>query len=606
VVISAPAERQKPLKHESVGSFAPSRSQSFNCNIGTTRSTSAFWRIARNSASSNLDYCLLGVDTFKQDGKDVIRLGFVLKILWGTEISLDGDGGFGIHIMTKHYMFKPISVQSLWTTIQSLHAICSRLRPQRKCTTDKDWVKDYSDGINSPQSCINQWNEMPDILSRRPPLPDEFAVISDEAVSSEEKKTVIRSKLRQIMKTEDLDDITSKTIRIKLEMDLNQKLEEFKSFIDEEILLIFGQMDPASKIFEFMYLGSEWNASNLEELNTNGITHIMNVTREIDNFFPASFKYLNIREYDVKETDLMKYWDQTNTFVSDCIKTGGKVLIHCKMGISRSASTVCAFAMKHFSWTLDKSLQYIKERRPIINPNEGFRHQLAVYEGILDASRKRKSFRRSNRSKSESYAQTMRNARNIVNKENNRNEDTTPGDTKEVYCYSTIAAYFKQLQDNTSSEKVTSKKGAQEFNANCKATSHPSQCTCNLEVELKVSDGDTYKHENATEAKHIEKDFSNIPIHIRQNQTWQEVLRKEQGSRNRKLTRHPLRKKTEPILSFNKKSSDLSSILPDATMGEVLSVKTLADMFDLRLSTINRVTEKSVRLDNGEERCTDC
>ena len=79
----------------SVGSFAPSRSQSFNCNIGTTRSTSAFWRIARNSASSNLDYCLLGVDTFKQDGKDVIRLGFVLKILWGTEISLDGDGGFG-------------------------------------------------------------------------------------------------------------------------------------------------------------------------------------------------------------------------------------------------------------------------------------------------------------------------------------------------------------------------------------------------------------------------------------------------------------------------------------------------------------------------------
>ena len=201
-------------------------------------------------------------------------------------------------------------------------------------------------------------------------MPDEFAVLSDEAVSSEEKKTLIRSKLRQIMKTEDLDDITSKTIRIKLEVDLNQKLEEFKSFIDEEILLIFGQMDPASKIFEFMYLGSEWNASNLEELNTNGITHIMNITREIDNFFPASFKYLNIREYDVKETDLMKYWDQTYTFVSDCIKTGGKVLIHCKMGISRSASTVCAFAMKHFCWTLDKSLQYIKERRPIINPNE--------------------------------------------------------------------------------------------------------------------------------------------------------------------------------------------------------------------------------------------
>ena len=35
------------------------------------------------------------------------------------------------------------------------------------------------------------------------------------------------------------------------------------------------------RIFDFMYLGSEWNASNLEELNSNGVTHVLNVTREI-------------------------------------------------------------------------------------------------------------------------------------------------------------------------------------------------------------------------------------------------------------------------------------------------------------------------------------
>ena len=43
----------------------------------------------------DLDYCLLGVDIFTQDDEEVIGLGFVLKILWGTETSLDGDGGFG-------------------------------------------------------------------------------------------------------------------------------------------------------------------------------------------------------------------------------------------------------------------------------------------------------------------------------------------------------------------------------------------------------------------------------------------------------------------------------------------------------------------------------
>ena len=200
--------------------------------------------------------------------------------------------------------------------------------------------------------------------------PDELAVLSDAAANTEHKKTVIRSKLREIMKTVDLDDITSKSIRLSLEAGLNKKLDEFKAFIDEEILLILGQMDPASKIFDFMFLGSEWNASNLEELNANGITHILNVTREIDNFFPAVFKYMNIREYDVEETDLLQYWDKTYNFVSDCIQLGGKVLVHCKMGISRSASTVCSFAMKHFGWSLEHALQHTKENRSIINPNK--------------------------------------------------------------------------------------------------------------------------------------------------------------------------------------------------------------------------------------------
>ena len=89
----------------------------------------------------------------------------------------------------------------------------------------------------------------------------------------------------------------------------------------------------------------------------------LNTEALLDNFFPAVFKYLNIREYDVEETDLMQvtlfcflmcdpyraqYWDETYRFCADCLALGGRVLVHCKMGISRSASTVCAFAMKHW------------------------------------------------------------------------------------------------------------------------------------------------------------------------------------------------------------------------------------------------------------------
>ena len=334
----------------------------------------------------------------QETGQTRLSLGFVLKVLWGLETRLDGDGGFGLHQLGEHFMFKPVSLQLLWTVIQSLHAITASLQPGRDSLSlvSCDWVRYYQDNITSPQSCINTWLEMSDILSKRPPSPDLMAS------NTLQTKTVIKTKLREIMKTVNLDDITCKAIRQRLEGEMEQSLAEYKMMIDEEILLILGQMDPASRIFDFLYLGSEWNASNLEELQANGVTHILNVTREIDNFFPAVFKYLNIREYDVEETDLLQYWDSTYRFLKDCLEGGGRVLVHCKMGISRSASTVIAFAMKHFAWSLQEALSHTAGLRPVVNPNPAFREQLVTYEGILSASRQRYSFRKPNRAKSKS------------------------------------------------------------------------------------------------------------------------------------------------------------------------------------------------------------
>lgn len=122
-------------------------------------------------------------------------------------------------------------------------------------------------------------------------------------------------------------------------------------------------MDPASKIEEYLYLGSEWNASNLEELRHNGITHILNVTREIDNFFPGAFQYMNIRVYDEEITDLMKHFNSTYSFIKTAKSNSGKVLVHCKMGISRSASVVISFLMKEHRWALERTLARVKKQR---------------------------------------------------------------------------------------------------------------------------------------------------------------------------------------------------------------------------------------------------
>lgn len=63
--------------------------------------------------------------------------------------------------------------------------------------------------------------------------------------------------------------VTSKDIRIKLEEKLKIELSEYKEFIDREMLVILGQMEKPSKITDYLFLGTEWNASNWEELKEN-------------------------------------------------------------------------------------------------------------------------------------------------------------------------------------------------------------------------------------------------------------------------------------------------------------------------------------------------
>lgn len=121
----------------------------------------------------------------------------------------------------------------------------------------------------------------------------------------------------------------------------------------------------------------------------------MNVTREIDNFFPGTFDYLNIRVYDDEKTDLLKHWDKTFKYISKAKAKGSKVLVHCKMGVSRSASVVIAYAMKAYNWDFNTAMRHVKDKRNCIKPNSSFLSQLETYQGILDAMKNKEKLQRS-------------------------------------------------------------------------------------------------------------------------------------------------------------------------------------------------------------------
>ncbi|KAM9541214.1 protein phosphatase Slingshot homolog 1-like isoform 1-T1 [Salvelinus alpinus] len=330
---------------------------------------------------------LLGMDFTDKDSKSC-SIGMVLPLWSDTKIHLDGDGGFSVTTGGRSHVFKPVSVQAMWSALQILHKASDMSRrhnyfPGGMALT---WMGFYESCITSEQSCINEWNTMTDLETTRPDSP---AMFLDRPTERERTECAIKAKLRSMMMFRDLENVTSKEIRVELEQHMSCNLKEYKEFLDNEMLLILGQMDKATLIFDHLYLGSEWNASNLEELRDCGVGYILNVTREIDNFFQGTFSYHNIRVFDEEATDLLAHWNETYNFIVRAKKNQSKCLVHCKMGVSRSASTVIAYAMKEYGWTLEKAYNFVKQKRSIARPNAGFMKQLAEYEGILDASKQR-------------------------------------------------------------------------------------------------------------------------------------------------------------------------------------------------------------------------
>ena len=47
-------------------------------------------------------------------------------------------------------------------------------------------------------------------------------------------------------------------------------LNNHKKLVDQEMFRVLGQLETASKILDYLYLGSEWNAMHLDGLKELG------------------------------------------------------------------------------------------------------------------------------------------------------------------------------------------------------------------------------------------------------------------------------------------------------------------------------------------------
>ena len=153
------------------------------------------------------------------------------------------------------------------------------------------------------------------------------------------------------------------------------------SLIESHLYKIHVKNVHLSQILSWLYLGSFANACDLDELKRNNIKYILNCAVECKNEnLPSDIKELHLKLVDEPEFDITKYFKQTNDFINKVRTAGGNLLVHCKVGLSRSPTVIIAYLIKYYEFTADSAMNFIKRKRPQIIPNQGFIKQLYEYE----------------------------------------------------------------------------------------------------------------------------------------------------------------------------------------------------------------------------------
>jgi len=139
----------------------------------------------------------------------------------------------------------------------------------------------------------------------------------------------------------------------------------------------------ANEIEPNLFLGDVYAAHNSKALLNHKITHIVTCTVGVVPPFPEHFKYMHLKILDFEGESIMDHFRETSKFISDALDEGGRVLVHCIRGVSRSATIVAAHLITRHKISHEEAVERVRAKRPIARPNYGFMTQLQQYSEKL-------------------------------------------------------------------------------------------------------------------------------------------------------------------------------------------------------------------------------
>ncbi|XP_045082758.1 dual specificity protein phosphatase 2 isoform X2 [Coregonus clupeaformis] len=142
---------------------------------------------------------------------------------------------------------------------------------------------------------------------------------------------------------------------------------------------LYDQEGPV-ELLPFLFLGSAVHSSRRETLAAAGITAVLNVSSSCPNLYEEELHYMRLTVEDSLAADIGARFPEAIAFIDSVKERGGRVLVHCQAGISRSATICLAYLIHARRVRLDEAFDFVKQRRQVISPNLAFMGQLLQFE----------------------------------------------------------------------------------------------------------------------------------------------------------------------------------------------------------------------------------
>jgi len=137
------------------------------------------------------------------------------------------------------------------------------------------------------------------------------------------------------------------------------------------------------RIIPNLYLGGVNAASDTASLCDAGIRAVCCCCREMEfpsKEFSKQLEYYRVDVEDMSIEPIELFFGEATEFIHSWVSREQPVLVHCRAGVSRSASVVIAYLIAFHGYSLHDAFFLVRSRRSVVTPNLGFMEKLGDFE----------------------------------------------------------------------------------------------------------------------------------------------------------------------------------------------------------------------------------